>query len=366
METVRIGIVGIGNMGSGHVNFIMDGKVPSCTLTAACDTNPAKLEWAKERAPGITLFADSTEMLDSGAIDAAVIATPHYSHPPIAIEAFKRHIHVMTEKPAGVYTKQVREMNAAAEKSGLVFGIMFNNRTDPTYRKMHDMVRGGELGALKRVSWLITDWYRSQAYYNSGGWRATWDGEGGGVLLNQCPHNLDLWQWICGMPEKVTAFCHEGKWHDIEVEDDVTAYVEYPGGATGIFVTTTADAPGDNRFEVMGDLGKLVYENGKLTHYKLKTSERQFNRENTVPFKAPEYETIPLSCPGDASHHAGVLQAFAEKIMGRGELYAVGEEGINGLTISNAMHLSSWLGKSVTLPLDEELFLTELQKKYKK
>jgi predicted dehydrogenase len=353
-------------MGSGHADNLINGKVPGGELAAVCDIDPAKLDWAKEQFPNAKFFASTDEMFTSGAVDAVVIATPHYAHPTIAIEAFKHKLHVMCEKPAGVYTKAVREMNEAAKNSNVVFGIMYNQRTNPMFRKMREMVQGGELGEIKRTSWLITDWYRPQAYYNSGGWRATWDGEGGGVLLNQCPHNLDLWQWICGMPSKVTAFTHEGKWHTIEVEDDVTAYVEYANGATGVFVTSTADAPGDNRFEVLGDKGKLVYEKGKLTYSKLETPERVFNAENKIPFGSPKAEAVEVECPGTETSHSGVLAAFVEKIGGKGELIARGEEGINGLTISNAMHLSSWQGKTVELPLDEDLFYAELQKKIAK
>jgi len=362
---VRFGIIGCGIMGKGHANSILDGKVSGAELTAVCDTDPAALEWAKEKCPGIKTFDNTAAIFDSGVIDAIVIATPHYDHPVIAVEALDKHIHVMVEKPAGVFTKSVREMNAKAAESDVVFAIMYNQRTSPIFRKMREMVQGGELGALKRTSWLITDWYRPQAYYNAGGWRATWKGEGGGVLINQCPHNLDLWQWICGMPKRVTAFAHNGKWHNIEVEDDVTAYVEYENGATGVFITSTADCPGNNRFEVLGDLGKIIFENDQLLHYKLETPEREFNRVNKEMFAAPAVEKLVIDCPGEYTQHPGVLAAFVEKINGKGELYAKGEEGINGLTISNAIHLSAWLGKTVELPLDEELFLAELKKRWK-
>jgi predicted dehydrogenase len=270
----------------------------------------------------------------------------------------------MCEKPAGVYTKQVREMNAAAEKSGLVFGMMFNQRTNAWFRKMHDLVQGGSLGAIKRVSWIITDWYRPQAYYDSGDWRATWDGEGGGVLLNQCPHNLDLLQWICGMPQVVRAFCHNGKWHNIEVEDDVTAYFEYPNGATGTFITSTADAPGTNRFEVTLELGKLVCENTRdLTLYRLAVNEREFCKTAANGFGAPEVKKETVETDGSNEQHNGVLKAFAGRILRGSPLVADGAEGIKGLTLSNAMHLSSWQDRTVTLPLDEDLFLAELNKR---
>jgi predicted dehydrogenase len=262
-------------------------------------------------------------------------------------------------------------MNAVAEKQDRVFAMMFNQRTNHVYRKMHELVHGGTLGAIKRVNWIITDWYRTQAYYNSGDWRATWDGEGGGVLLNQCPHNLDLLQWICGMPSKVTAFCHNGKWHDIEVEDDVTAYLEYPNGATGVFITTTADAPGTNRFEVTLEKGKLVCENDKLTLYQLEVSEREHCFTATEGFAQPQGHFVELVTDGQNPQHMGVLKAFAQKILNGTPLVAEGVEGINGLLLSNAMHLSSWLQKPIELPFDEKLFLDELTKlrtnsKYKK
>lgn len=361
---VKLGLIGCGIMGKGHAQSILDGKVPGGQWAAVCDTDPASLEWAKEKHPGIKTFEKTSDLLASGVADAVIIATPHYSHPEIAIEALGKNIHVMVEKPAGVYTKAVREMNAKAADSKAVFAIMYNQRTNPIYKKMREMVRDGALGELKRISWLVTDWYRPQAYYNGSGWRATWKGEGGGVLINQCPHNLDLWQWICGMPKKITAFAHMGKWHDIEVEDDVTAYVEYENGATGIFVTSTADCPGNNRFEVLGDLGKLVCENNRLMYHKLSISEREFNRTTTKLFAAPPSEESVIDCPGDYSQHPGVLAAFVKKINGTGELVAKGEEGINGLTISNAIHLSSWLGRTVELPLDEEMFLGQLKKRW--
>jgi predicted dehydrogenase len=355
-------------MGLNHARSLLEGKVSGAELTAVCDTDPKRLTVFKTEHSHVATYGNTSEMLAAKKIDAILVATPHYDHPPIAKEAFAAGVHVMIEKPAGVYTQQVREMNTAFarnEKQNLVFGIMYQQRTDPMYRKMREMVQSGELGELKRTSWLITDWYRSQAYYDSGGWRATWKGEGGGVLINQCPHNLDLWQWICGMPKRVTAFAHEGKWHSIEVEDDVTAYVEYENGATGVFVTSTADCPGNNRFEVLGDKGKLVCEQGKLFHYRLKTGEREFNRTNKEMFAAPEWEAAEVECVGDFPQHVGVLCNFVKAINGNGDLVARGEEGINGLTISNAMHLSSWLKKTVELPLDEELYVKELMKRCK-
>ena len=239
MEKVRLGIIGVGNMGSSHIRNYLKNEMPEFIITAVCDVKEDRLEWAKEQLPDVKTFKDASLLMDSGEVDAILIATPHYFHPPMVVEGLNKGLHVMSEKPAGVYTKQVREMNEVAKKSDKIFGIMFNQRTNCLYRKAHEIVHSGKYGELKRVTWIITDWYRTQSYYNSGGWRATWSGEGGGVLLNQCPHQLDLWQWICGMPSKVRANLQFGSHRNIVVEDDVTAFVEYPNGATGTF--TSAD-----------------------------------------------------------------------------------------------------------------------------
>ena len=364
MKKVRLGIIGVGNMGSGHTANILAGKCPEIELTAVADRRESRRQWAKDTLPeGTAIFEEGSDLIQSGLCDAVHICTPHYQHPTLAMEAFAAGLHVMCEKPAGVYTKAVREMNEAAEKSGKVFAMMFNQRTNCVYRKMHEMVHSGQLGELKRVNWIITDWYRTQIYYDSGDWRATWDGEGGGVRLTQCPHQLDLLQWICGLPKPVQAFCQEGKWHDIEVEDDVTAYLQFANGATGVFVTTTGDAPGTNRFEVTGTLGKLVCENDKLTFWKLAQDEREFCRTATEGFAQPQCQQVEVETDGENLQHVGVLNAFAGKILHGTPLVAEGTEGLGGLTLSNAMHLSSWLGRAVDIPFDEELFLSELNKR---
>ena len=363
MEQVRLGIIGVGNMGTGHALSLMAGDVPEMALTAVADVNPARLLWAEENLPGVARFDDAQQLMESGLVDAVLVATPHYLHPPLVISALAHDLHVISEKPAGVYTKAVREMNEVAAKSDKTFAIMFNQRTNCVYRKMKEIISSGELGQIRRTNWIITNWYRSQSYYDSGSWRATWDGEGGGVLLNQCPHNLDLWQWLCGMPVKVQAFTHNGKWHDIEVEDDVTAYVEYANGATGVFITSTGDAPGTNRLEVTMDGGKLVCDGSTLKMYKLSQDINEFSATYKGGFGMPDVTEIEVETDGENPQHPGVLRAFAAHIL-RGEpLTAEGYEGINGLTLSNAMHLSSWLGRAVTLPLDEELFLAELNRR---
>lgn len=362
---IRLGIIGIGNMGTGHADSVLSGKCPDFELTAIADIKPERLEYAKETYPAaVARFSCAEEMLDSGLIDACMICVPHYGHAKYAIECIERGIHVMVEKPAGVYTKQVREMNAVAQQHPeVVFGMMFNQRTNCVYRKMRELVQSGKFGSIRRVNWIITDWYRSQAYYNSGEWRATWSGEGGGVLLNQCPHQLDLLQWICGMPKTVEAHLHFGKWHDIEVEDDVTAYLEYENGATGVFVTSTGDARGSNRFEIQMDGAKLVVENNNLTVNEYDMPEQIFSRNATSPFAWPGAVEYEAETDGENPQHAGVINAWGGAIL-RGEpLVANGAEGINGLTLSNAMHLSAFLGKKVEIPFDEDLYYEELKKR---
>lgn len=366
MQKVKIGIIGIGGMGSTHAKSIIAGNIKNLELVAVADVRESRLEWAKTAfGDSVKLYKTGEELLQSGEVDAVLIATPHYYHPYFVKKALQSNIHVLSEKPAGVFTKEVRQMNEEAKKSDKIFAMMFNQRTNPVYKKMREIVQGGEYGKIKRVNWIITDWYRTQAYFDSGDWRATWNGEGGGVLLNQCPHNLDLLQWICGMPKKVRAFCHEGKWHNIEVEDDVTAYLEYENGATGVFITSTGDAPGTNRFEVDLERAKLVSEHGKLMMYELFENEREFCFTCKEGFKAPEGKWIELDTSGENSQHNGVLQAFTDAIVFGSPLVAKGEEGIFGLTLSNAMHLSSWKNKTVELPLDEDEFLEELNLKRK-
>ena len=366
MEKMKLGIIGIGNMGSGHAGNIKQGRCPEIDLVAIADNNSKRLDWAKQQnyAENITYFNTAEDMLDSGMINACIVAVPHYDHTKYAIECMKRGIHVMVEKPAGVYTKQVREMNAEAEKHPeVVFGMMFNQRTNCVYRKLRELVRSGDYGEIRRTNWIITDWYRPQCYYDSGDWRATWSGEGGGVLLNQCPHQLDLWQWICGMPVKVEAHLHFGKWHDIEVEDDVTTYVEYANGATGVFITTTGDAHGTNRFEIQMDRAKFVVENDKLVMTEYAMTEQEFSKTNTQPFATVNSITREVETDGENPQHIGVLNAWANAMLHGGKLVAEGKEGINGLTLSNAMHLSAFLGKEVEIPFDEELYYNELMKR---
>lgn len=363
MDTkVRLGVIGIGNMGSEHCRTLLSGKTPQLALTAVADLRAQRREWA-ETTLHVPTFADGQALIKSGLCDAVLIAVPHYQHPQLTISALEHGLHVLCEKPIAVYTLAAREMIAAAQKSGRTFALMFNQRTNSLYRKMKQMLDSGEMGKLKRVNWIITDWYRTQLYYDSGTWRATWGGEGGGVLLNQSPHQLDLLQWLCGMPAKVRAFCHEHKWHDIEVEDDVTAYLEYPGGATGVFITATGDLPGTNRLEITTEYGKMVCENDRLTLWKLPVNERVFCYTSEDAFGQTPVTVTEVQTDQANPQHAGVMNAFAAHILNGEPLFAQGEEGLHELMLSNAMYLSAWLDQTVELPFDEAQFLMLLNQK---
>ena len=368
MEKVRYGIVGLGNQGSKYTDHFVKGDIKNGVITALCDFNPAKIKTMQEKedAPSnVTYFSDYKEMLDSGLVDAVLVETPHYDHPTIVMECLKRNIHALCDKPAGVYTKQVREMNEVAKKSKARFGMVFNQRTNCVYRKMREMIANGDIGELQRVNWTITDWFRTQQYYDSGSWRATWQGEGGGVLINQCPHQIDLVQWVVGeMPKTVRGFCQYGKWHDIEVEDEVTAFFTYKNGATGVFITTTGEAPGVNRFEISGTKGRLVCEKNKLIFYKNEVDSLEYSKSSQSSFAPPKCETIEVELDGKNEQHAGIINNFTNAILGIEEQFVEGVEGIAGVELMNAIELSGWFnGKEITLPVNEEEYLAELNKR---
>ena len=373
-KKIRYGIIGFGAQGSSYVNILTGtpafpgfpaAAIPAHTeLGAICDNDPAKREAAAAKFPNIPIYADYKEMIASGNVDAVITTVPHYLHHEMAIYAMEHGMHVIGEKPAGVRASDVQKMlDCAAAHPEVKLGIMFNQRTNKLYQKIREIVASGELGEIRRSNWIINTWWRPDSYYAQSAWRATWGGEGGGVLVNQAPHQLDLWQWICGLPVKVQSHLHYGKWHDIEVEDDVTTYVEYENGATGVFVTTTGDGRGTNRFEIQMDGAKLIVENDKLYLDEFSVSEPEFSATNKVPFISIPSTFSEVETDGLNPQHGGVMNAWAGAIL-RGEpLVADGREGIRGLTLSNAMHLSSFTGQAVTLPIDEDLFYEELKKR---
>jgi predicted dehydrogenase len=360
---IKIAVIGVGVMGSMHVEDIHQLK--NTELAAICDIDTARADRYAGKF-GVAAYYDHRDMLAKENLDAVIIATPHYDHPQIAMDAFERGIHVMTEKPIAVYAKAAREMITAYKQAknkfpNLVFAIMFQQRTYGFWKKIKSMIDDVELGRLVRATWIITDWFRTQSYYDNGGWRATWKGEGGGVLLNQCPHNLDLYQWFVGMPQKVTGFASIGKYHNIEVEDEVTAYLEYENGMIGHILTSTAESPGTNRLEIVGEKGKLLFEGDQLTFYRNRYSMFDQIKNSTSGYEYVENWVIevPYRHHGQMGHRL-MTENFANAVLNGEELIAPAEEGINSLILGNAIMFSSFLGHPVEIPMDEGAYAAKL------
>ena len=357
---IRTAVIGVGNMGSKYASIIQDGKVEGIELSALTRVRGAYrdllLPSIEKGVPVFDSADDLFKAIEAGdlCIDAVIIATPHYSHEELAVRAFANGLHVLCDKPSGVYSRQARLMEEAADKSGKVYSMVFNQRTIPVYKQLKEIVSSGRYGALKRVNWVVTDWYRPEQYYKSSSWHATWDKDGGGVLLNQCPHNLDLLQWICGMPTKVQGFCHEGRFHDIEVEDDVTAYLEWENGATGTFITSTGDAPGINRLEISLDEALVVCESGKIRIGELKQEmggkEEDYRRESTDFFRKIKGTWTEIQPEKEEHPYEKVIQGFIDEINGKSKSIADGREGRKSLLLSNAIYLSSWEKQMVDVP----------------
>ena len=358
MKKVRLGIIGMGNMGRFHAEYLLKNKVDRCELTAVASVSATSLDAYKQ----LKTFDSADKLIRSGAVDAVLIATPHYLHTSIGIEALNRGLHVLVEKPVSVHKADGERLIDAHQSHEQIFGAMFQMRVEPRYRRLKNLLRNEELGDIVRVNWIITDWYRTEAYYASGGWRATWKGEGGGVLLNQCPHNLDLLQWFCGRPARVRGFCQIGRYHHIEVEDNVTAYLEWPNGATGVFITSTGESPGSNRLEIVGDHGKVVLENNRLTFTRNEVSMHEFSKTSKAGFARPEVWNIDIPFDAHAGPHVEVLQNFVDAILDGTPLIAPAADGLISVELANAILFSSLEGKTIELPLDASAYERRLKK----
>ncbi len=351
MDKVRIGIVGMGNIGQIHAKSLLEGKIERGVLTAVADAFPDKLGEYEEQ--GLKAYGSGEDLITSGEIDALMIATPHFQHTTLGIAALEAGLHIMVEKPISAHKADAERLIAKAkEHPNQVFGGMFQLRVEPRYAKIRELVQGGDLGDLIRVIWIMTDWFRSEAYYQSGGWRATWKGEGGGVLLNQCLHQLDVMQWILGMPAKVRSEVGIGKYHDIEVEDDVTCYMEYPNGASGMFITSTGETPGSNRFEIAGTKGRVLLENDKLVFTKNEVASDEWSKTSKIGFQQPDttIEEIPIGTTPVS--HATMIANFCDAILDGTDLIAPGESGIGSVELANVMLFSGLINETIELPMD--------------
>ena len=372
---VRLGIIGLGAEGGMYAQFLADGRVPNMEIGAICDILTEKKEDADKY--GVPFFEDYKEMVTSGKVDAVVTTVPHYLHPEMGIFALENGIHALVEKPVGVYTKQANELiEYAATKPELKFGVFFNQRTNQLYKDLRELIQSGELGKLRHTSWIITTWWRPQGYYEQSDWRATWGGEGGGVLVNQAPHQLDLWQWICGVPNSVFAKAQYGFKRDIAVEDEVNALVSFDDGATGTFITCTHDMMGTDRLEILCDAGKVVVDNSnKVTISRLNQPEHELSKGMSMDevgklFKGEldmsQFLTTEVKDYGSVwgEQHCEVMRNFAAAVQGEEELLAPGADGIHGVRLANAIHLSSWTGQEVSIEnFDEQAYLDELNKR---
>jgi len=367
-KQVKLAVIGVGAMGSSHARDIE--TIPQTQLVAVCDLISERAECIAQKY-GCAFYTDYKDMLDNLELDAVIIATPHAAHTPISIECLKRDIHVLTEKPLAVHVLDGEKMRdayqlALSEKPDLKFGIMFQQRTYGYWKSVKEMLENGNLGKIMRVTWIITDWFRTQTYYDNGGWRASWRGEGGGVLLNQCPHNLDLLQWFVGMPARIHGFAKLGKYHNIEVEDEVTAYFEYANGAIGHFITSTAESPGTNRLEIIAEMGKLVVEKEKITFWQNNSSSIHEIKSSPNPYNLVENEEkdITFTHHGTPGHRL-MIENFANAILYQEPLIAPAIEGLNQLQLSNAIMLSSFLNQPVDIPIDATLYKNEILERAK-
>ncbi|MEZ5274924.1 MAG: Gfo/Idh/MocA family oxidoreductase [Opitutaceae bacterium] len=358
MKQVRLGIVGLGNMGSVHARSILDRRIDRATLVAVCDTDPDRLK----PFPELRHFASADAMIASGEVDAVIVATPHYDHTTIGAASLRAGLHTLVEKPISVHKADAERLIAAYTDKKLVFAAMFNQRTDPHYTKVREMIRSGELGKVRRINWIITTWFRPENYYASGGWRATWAGEGGGVLLNQCPHNLDLYQWLFGMPDRVRGFCQFGRFHQIEVEDDVTAYFEYNDGTTGVFITSTGEAPGTNRLEIAAERGRVVIDERGISFTRNVIPASEFSRTSDTLFGKPDTWDITIPVKGNGGQHNEIIQNFVDAILDGKQLLAPAVEGIHSVELGNAILHSAFTGKTVELPLNGRAYEQRLKK----
>ena len=356
---VRLGIVGVGGMGGGHARSLLAGNIKRCELAAVCDAVPVHFE----KFPGIPSFTDFEAMLDSGKVDAVIIATPHYFHTTQGVAALKRGVPVLTEKPIAVHKADAERMIEAWGEHKPVFAAMFNQRTTPVYKKVKELLADGTFGTLQRVTWVVTDWFRSEAYYGSGSWRATWGGEGGGILVNQCPHNLDIFQWLFGMPQAVTAVCKIGKYHNIEVEDEFHAIFDFANGATGSMIASTGEAPGTNRLEIATDNGRILVESNHLAFTRTVVPISEWSRTSKNGFAQPEKWEVNIPVQGGGDQHNGVLQNFVDAILDGTELIAPAQEGLNSVELANSILYSSFERKTIDLPLDSSAYEAFLQEK---
>ncbi len=367
MGQFRVGLTGAGFIGFQHAQSIVEGKVPNAVLTGiVARSESTKKNVIEKFGPNIKIFNSDNEMFASQLIDGVIFATPHFAHPEQGINAFKHNLHVLMEKPVGVFPDSVRELNQIANMSSKKFALMFNLRAKPLFKKIKALLKENAIGKLHRVHWNITEMYRSQAYYDSNAWRATWQGEGGGVVINQGSHYLDLFQWFFGNPKSIKAECHVGRYRSIEVEDDVTAYFKFANGADGIIHLSTGEVCGVNRLEIVGDAGKIIQEGLEITLFKSECSGSEFNKKNTDVWAMPSFTKEIIKLEDNLNSHADIISNWVQSCTGGVEIVVPGIEGLESVLLGNAMYLSAWQNSTINFPIAEEEFCKILKEKMKK
>ncbi len=358
-KPIRYGVVGIGGMGANHAKKLQENKIENAILTAVADSN---VEY-KNKYKNIPFFENIDNFFDNKIIDAAIIATPHKSHIDLAKKALENNINVIIEKPLAITSKKCREFINISQNYKAYFTVMLNQRTNPVYVKIKELIDGNELGKVHRFQWTITNWFRTNYYYKTSNWRAKWKSEGGGVLINQSIHQLDLCQWLFGMPDSVYTDLGLGRFHSIEVEDEVTSIFKYSNGLKGVFITTTGEAPGVNRLEIASDKGLITIQDNNVTWEKIDSST-DFIKNSKTLFDMPKSEKINFNFKVDLDQHVEhqrLIQNFTNFLLGKENLYVNGKDGLDSVELINAMVLSGLEEKKINLPLDENRYEQKLE-----
>ena len=353
---VRFGVVGTGNIGSQHIQLLNSGKVAGATVAATASRSTPDL------VTGVPHFVDYRQMFSDADINAVLIATPTMSHVEVAQAALEHNFHVVMEKPIAMSIHQAETLLARVPDD-LKFAVMLNQRFHPAYAKLKQLLVDDAIGSLQRVSWTMTAWYRPDIYYQVSSWRGTWPGEGGGLLINQCIHNLDVLQWLVGLPNSITANVRFGKYHNIDVEDEVSALMTFENGATGMLTASCGEAPGVNRIEIVGDRGTLILEKGVIEVLRSGESVQSHCRTTHEMFGMPEFEGETIEMAEETDQHAAVLRNFVDSVETGTQLLTSGDQGLGSLQLANGILLSAWTSGAVTLPIDANQYEAKLQEK---
>ncbi len=354
---INLAVIGLGPIGAMHVDNLLASDVAK--VVAICDQRPV----SDEKYSGLKFYDKVDDLLNAGGFDAVIVATPSFTHYNLAKQIIEAGYNVLIEKPLALCTADAMEVESLAKEKNLLCAIMLNQRTTPIYARIKELLSTGELGKINRVSWTMTNWYRPNIYVTSSTWRGTWKGEAGGALINQSIHNLDILAWAFDMPKSIKAWCKYGKYHDIEVEDEVICHMDLGEGTSLSFITSTGEYTGVNRLEIAGDKAFVVAENGELKITKFKgVSLSEFTRNTDQPFSSPESELIVETFEGNGAQHMGVITNFVRALEGKEELDYKLSEGIKSLELANAMLMSSWTNSEVAMPLDHNAYKAELGK----